>query len=88
MLLLSALWPEDESRDAVETAARTALSGAESVAKEQGMLQEFQYLNYASPSQTPFESYGENNLKFLRKVREEYDPRGIFTHRVKGGFKL
>lgn len=60
----------------------------EACAEAQGLLLRFQYLNYAAPFQTPLESYGEENLRFLRAVSEKYDPKGVFQKRVPGGFKL
>jgi hypothetical protein len=58
------------------------------IAVEMGLLHEFQYLNYADPSQDPIGSYGEENASFLREVSKKYDPRGVFQRQVPGGFKL
>lgn len=46
------------------------------------------YLNYADPSQDPFASYGEENLRFMKKVAAEYDAPGVFQTLCPGGFKL
>lgn len=46
------------------------------------------YLNYADPSQDPLASYGEENVKFMKKVAAEYDAPGVFQTLCPGGFKL
>ncbi|OBT98549.1 hypothetical protein VE01_03636 [Pseudogymnoascus verrucosus] len=88
ILLLSASWADTASTKAVQDATRHVMSLLESSAEEKGLLLKFQYLNYAAANQTPLESYGEENLKFLRGVSREYDPKGVFQKQVPGGFKL
>ncbi|PGH30848.1 hypothetical protein GX50_06391 [[Emmonsia] crescens] len=46
------------------------------------------YMNYADPSQDPLGSYGKENVDYIRRVAEEYDPLGAFQRRVPGGFKI
>jgi hypothetical protein len=64
------------------------MSLLESCAEAKGLLLKFQYLNYAAAYQTPLETYGEDNLGFMRAVSKKYDPKGVFQKRVPGGFKL
>ncbi len=45
------------------------------------------YKNYAAAEQNPFMGYGAANLDFLKEV-QKYDPEGIFTRLVPGGFKI
>jgi hypothetical protein len=87
-VLLSALWPDSASNQAVEKVAHQALSAIESRAKAKGLLRKFQYLNYAALSQAPLASYGAENFEFLKRVSKKYDPRALFQNRVPGGFKL
>ncbi|KAJ6446253.1 FAD-binding protein [Purpureocillium lavendulum] len=63
-------------------------NGFKECAQAKGMLQRFQYLNYAAPYQNPLRSYGNQNLNFLRNIAASYDPKSIFQHRSGGGFKL
>ncbi|CAJ2503970.1 Uu.00g113640.m01.CDS01 [Anthostomella pinea] len=49
---------------------------------------EFEYLNYADKTQTPLETYGEDNIAFMRAVAAKYDPQQILRARMSGGFKL
>lgn len=58
------------------------------LADELGLLHEFQYINYADPSQDPIGSYGVENVEFLINVSRAYDPRGVWQRQVPGGFKL
>lgn len=88
VLLLSASWADTASTNAVQDATRQVMSLLEACAEAKGLLLKFQYLNYAAAYQTPLESYGEENLKFMRDVSREYDPKGVFQKQVPGGFKL
>lgn len=56
--------------------------------KQQGVYLDFQYLNYADPSQDPIGSYGAANVAALQATSEKYDPDGFFQTGVPGGFKL
>ena len=88
ILLVSALWPDSASNDKVHSMATKLMSKLDSAAQEMGLLKRFVYVNYADWSQKPFESYGEENVDFLRQTARKYDPKGIFQSRVPGGFKL
>ena len=46
------------------------------------------YMNYADSSQDPLGSYGRDNVDFIRRVAETYDPTGAFQRRFPGGFKI
>ncbi|KAI1085294.1 FAD-binding domain-containing protein [Whalleya microplaca] len=49
---------------------------------------EFCYANYCDGSQDPFRTYGEENLRKMKKVSAKHDPTGVFQNRVPGGFKI
>lgn len=49
---------------------------------------EYVYLNYADKSQDPLRGYGEQSVKYIRRVAEKYDPHGVFQYQVPGGFKV
>ncbi|KAF5689524.1 6-hydroxy-D-nicotine oxidase [Fusarium circinatum] len=87
IVLVSALWPNSAVNSNVEETAKNVLSVWEEDARAKGLLQMFQYLNYAAPYQRPFESYGDDELEFLKSVGMKYDPAQILQKRV-GGFKL
>ncbi|KXL42586.1 hypothetical protein M433DRAFT_156085 [Acidomyces richmondensis BFW] len=88
ILLVSALWPELADDDAVHTKAVEMMTKVRARAVRMGMLKRFVYGNYADWSQLPIESYGKENVEFLRKVSAKYDPDGVFQKKVTGGFKL
>ena len=87
VVLISALWPNSTVRSDIEATAQSVLFQWESLASEKGLLQEFQYLNYAAPYQNPVQSYGADNLAYLGQVSKKYDHAQILQNRV-GGFKL
>ncbi|KAF5987257.1 6-hydroxy-D-nicotine oxidase [Fusarium coicis] len=87
IVLISALWPNSAVNSNVEETARKVLSVWEEDARAKGLLQKFQYLNYAATYQRPLESYGDGELEFLESVSKKYDPAQILQKRV-GGFKL
>ena len=53
-----------------------------------GHSPKFVYMNYAHPTQLVIQSYGQDNVNFLRTVSKKYDPRQTFRKLVPGGFKL
>ena len=60
----------------------------EEYAREIGGLEKFVDLNYADASQDPLRSFGEENVEFIRRAAEKYDPSGVFQKRFPGGFKI
>ncbi|CAE6505959.1 unnamed protein product [Rhizoctonia solani] len=47
------------------------------IARAQGRLDRYIYLNYAGTSQQPLQSYGATQIDFLRKVKAKYDPNRV-----------
>ena len=88
VILVAALWPNSTANDLVEKKASQVVDDIAELAKSTGLLHEFQYLNYADPSQDPIGSYGPENVQRLRKASRKYDPKGVFQRQVPGGFKL
>ncbi|KAM0525765.1 hypothetical protein ACHAPE_000476 [Trichoderma viride] len=86
--LLTAMWTDEADDTKVEKTARKMLVDIETKAKELGEYDPFVYANYAAPWQDPIASYGKESIERLKKVRERVDPKGVFTHRVTGAFKL
>ncbi|KAL2872150.1 uncharacterized protein BJX67DRAFT_376982 [Aspergillus lucknowensis] len=48
----------------------------------------YMYLTYAAESQNPLRGYGEENLEFMGRVAEQYDPLGVLQEQVPCGFKV
>ncbi|KLU85268.1 hypothetical protein MAPG_04296 [Magnaporthiopsis poae ATCC 64411] len=57
-------------------------------ARSIGALRDWQYINYANPTQSPVETYGPENVAFLKQVSAKYDPNGFFQKQQGGGVKL
>lgn len=51
-------------------------------------LNRYLYLNDADKGQKVFESYGRENLERLKVIRKKYDPNGVFTDLMPGGWKV
>ncbi|XP_014557228.1 hypothetical protein COCVIDRAFT_37358 [Bipolaris victoriae FI3] len=67
---------------------KAVLEHSISAAKERGLYHPFKYMNYAALDQNPIESYGKDNIEFLKRVRAMYDPEGVFTYLLPGGHKI
>ncbi|KAF1354699.1 hypothetical protein BDV97DRAFT_365945 [Delphinella strobiligena] len=68
VLLLSALWTDSSSSEAINDRAGALLADIDAAAGERGMLRRFRYANYAGPGQRALRSYGERDFEFLRRV--------------------
>ena len=80
------------SRSELETEGRRRLVAYREAVKAQsiktGTDVPFEYINYADKTQDPLNSYGKENVAFLRKVAATYDPDGTLRTRMPGGFKI
>jgi hypothetical protein len=56
--------------------------------KEKGLHAEFLYMNDAGEGQKVFESYGGENLRKLKEIREKYDPLKVYSELMPGGWKV
>jgi hypothetical protein len=86
--LLTAMWTDEADDAKLEKAAHKMFADIEAKAKALGEYDPFLYAHYARPGQDPYASYGKESVERLKKVRERVDPKGVFTHRVVGPFKL
>lgn len=85
---LFASWTNAADDALVERTLHALLEDINSAAKELGAFHPYIFANYAYKDQDVMGSYGAANLKKLKKVREEVDPKGIFTKLVPGGYKI
>ncbi|ESZ90047.1 FAD binding domain-containing protein [Sclerotinia borealis F-4128] len=81
-------WRKDEDDELVQTITRRSIEEIEIIASKNGTGHHWRYLNYCAKWQRSFESYGEENLRFLQEVSRSYDPEGLFQKGCVGGFKL
>ncbi|CAE6515128.1 unnamed protein product [Rhizoctonia solani] len=81
-------WERPEDDDQVYAAIDQLLTTSTNIAKSQGRLEPYIYLNYAGSDQKPIESYGLDQVDYLRKVQAKYDPDRVFEKLSRGGFKI
>jgi FAD/FMN-containing dehydrogenase len=81
-------WALEEHDEVVRVITREAIEQIDAFALEHGTGHRYRYLNYCAAWQKPFESYGEENLRFLKGISREVDPEGLFQRGCGGGFKL
>ncbi|KAL4809833.1 hypothetical protein BDV18DRAFT_166580 [Aspergillus unguis] len=65
-----------------------AMAELDEYAKSIDKYNPYIYLNYADATQNPLRGYGEENVEYIKKVAQKYDPKGVFQTKVPGGFKV
>ncbi|RYP34520.1 hypothetical protein DL767_004232 [Monosporascus sp. MG133] len=88
VFLISPAWSNAANDEQIYNAARSLIANVEAKAKQLGVYDPYIYLNYAAPWQKVIQSYGKENVKKLQALRKRVDPKGFFTNKVPGGFKI
>ncbi|KEY69603.1 hypothetical protein S7711_06230 [Stachybotrys chartarum IBT 7711] len=86
--LISPAWSHAADDERIYAAARSLIADIERRAKRLGVYDPYIYLNYAAPWQKVIEGYGSENVRRLQTLRARVDPKGFFTRKVLGGFKI
>lgn len=86
--LISPAWSHAADDVRIYAAARSLIADIEQRAKRLGVYDPYIYLNYAAPWQKVIEGYGSENVRRLQTLRTRVDPKGFFTRKVLGGFKI
>jgi hypothetical protein len=81
-------WDMQKDDEVVHETTRQAIEEIDIFAAANATGHRFRYLNYCARWQKPFESYGEDNVRFLQEVSRKYDPDRLFQRGCVGGFKL
>ncbi|KAF2803576.1 FAD-binding domain-containing protein [Mytilinidion resinicola] len=81
-------WTDDVDDGLARKKLRELVGGIESLAKVRGKLLDFQFMNDASYTQSPLQSYGVESLESLRAVSRKWDPEGVFQKLQSSGFLL
>jgi FAD/FMN-containing dehydrogenase len=81
-------WESSKDDARAEEITRAAVESIDRFAEQHGTGNKYRYTNYCGGWQKPFESYGEDNLNFLKETSRRYDPDGLFQWGCTGGFKL
>lgn len=85
---LTISWTDITDDDVIDTASRDLIAAIQRDVSALGDLDPFVYFNYAAAWQSPFAGYNQSELERLRNIRQQFDPRGVFTKLVPGGFKI
>jgi FAD/FMN-containing dehydrogenase len=88
LMSLNFAWSRAADDAAVHAAAERFLARCVALARDMGLLHRFVYMNYAALDQPVFAGYGEESHARLKRVREVYDPEGVFRSLQPGYFKL
>lgn len=88
VMLITGIWNDTTSDALVEQTGEKIVEDITDLARNAGLLHQFQYMNYAGPSQSPIESYGTASMERLKEASKKYDPKKVFQKQVPGGFKL
>ena len=86
--LVSPSWSDAVQDEQVYKAARSLMADVERRAKKLGVYDPYIYLNYAAPWQDVIQSYGDESVEKLKRVRKTVDSGEVFTQKVPGGFKI
>lgn len=81
-------WDVAKDDELVNMTTRKTIEITDQVAKSDGTGHRCRCLKYCATWQKLFETYGENNLRFLKEVSRRYNPDGLFQWGFVGGFKL
>lgn len=83
-----ASWENAPDDDLVNRTCHALLEAINNAARELGALDPYIFANYAHKDQDVMGSYGTASLRKLKQVRDQVDPKKIFTNLVPGGYKI
>ncbi len=88
LLLVSPSWLDSAYDDRVNRFAARVMNRCVEAAKAAGKMNDYMYMNYASPWQDVVAGYGAANKARLKAISKKYDPTGVFEILQPGYFKL
>jgi len=89
VLVIKVSWSLPSEDALVLDAMSQWLDWVESTASERGILHPFIFMNYADTSQPVYaNNVKPETLAVMKKTQAKYDPEGVFTNLLRGGFKL
>ncbi|CAZ82113.1 unnamed protein product [Tuber melanosporum] len=87
-LCLTSTWALPSDDQLILPLSISFIKQVEDLARAKGLLEQYLFLNDAAIDQKVIASYGDAQVKELKKVSKNYDPKGVFQKLAKGGFKL
>ncbi|KAK8084262.1 hypothetical protein PG997_005533 [Apiospora hydei] len=82
------LEPDAAADKTMRVAGDALYAEIEAVAKQHDGRLRYLSMNDANEGQPVIASYGDDNVRRMREVREHYDPHGVFDRLLAGAFKL
>lgn len=81
-------WSDDKFDKQCPAEVKQILEDFKSVAQSRDLEIPYNYMNDCSPAQSPLETYGADNLAFLKEVAGRYDASRVFQKLQNGGYLL
>lgn len=88
VFLIPISWKNPEGSKRIHASAVRLMDKSVAKAKELDSYHRFVYQNYANISQDVFEGYRKENRQKLKKIKEKWDPQGLFAKLQNGYFKV
>ncbi|KAK7942430.1 FAD-binding oxidoreductase [Apiospora aurea] len=87
-LRLDLRWQDAANDKTIQAAGDALYAELEAAAREEGSHLRYLFVNDANGGQDVIASYGEDNVRRMREVREHYDPHSVFDRLLAGAFKF
>ncbi len=81
-------WVQESDTPRMRLFIRSFIRRAEQTARSSGLHHPYIFLNHCFEEQDPIASYGLDNQRRLRKIRDEVDPQRVFSVLQPGFHKL
>ena len=86
--VITAEWTDGADEAAIHSAHEAIARLTAELAEEKGLLLTYLAMNFAHSSQKVLQSYGAENVKFLKETASKYDPEGLFQRLQNNDFLL
>lgn len=80
------LWDDSNQDEQIHELSRTITAKLTAAAKTRGVLLPYLFMNTAGTNQDVLGSFGEENVKTIKKVARKYDPERVFQRLQNDGY--
>lgn len=87
LMLLTTFFEDASAYAKIDQLTKDLFAAVDKIANEEGVNQNYTYLNYAAKWQDPIKDYGPVQWTYLAAMSKKYDPSGVFQKQT-GGFKI
>lgn len=84
----SIMWQDAADKPVIDAFLDEVNAAIDEALAPLGVASPYLYLNDADQDQPVFEGYAPENVARLKRIRFKYDPRGVYTYQMAGGFKV